>query len=518
MIRDRRGSGLAREALGALIALAIFAEALWRHRFFIHDDAFISLRYARNLVEHGELVWNLGERIEGYSNFLHLLITAGLMKLGVPALIALRAINAVAVVILFAVTFTGARLVAPGAGNAWLRALTLIIVALTPGMAVWLLGGLEAVVVAAFLGLGTLALLANAEVDRGLRPGFLAGVCFALAVLTRMDAAVYIAGTGLALVTSGAGPARRRFVLALVVVGMPALVSLVHMAWRFSYYGEILPMTYYAKLGVDPAVRWQFLPFFLLSGIVGTTVVYLGILAALIRALRSGMSPGLMLLGVPLLAHVGYVIWAGGDHMPAGRVLIPVVVPAALIVLMALASYRRTARIAFATLAVATVFMLGYPLREQKMAGAAFVGEIVGKYIAEAWLAGSLVALNTVGATAYEAPDLRFIDMLGLNDATIARRKDVPIRMLAQTFPGHAKGDGAYVLSRKPDFIIIGHTEGRPIDKPVFLSDVELGELDEFARCYTKRQVQIPYSAEFAERGPPRPRPLVFTYYERSCP
>ena len=37
---------------------------------FVCDDAFISFRYAANLVEHGGLVFNVGERVEGYSNFL----------------------------------------------------------------------------------------------------------------------------------------------------------------------------------------------------------------------------------------------------------------------------------------------------------------------------------------------------------------------------------------------------------------------------------------------------------------
>ena len=41
--------------------------ALGRVAFFI-DDAYISLRYAWNLAFHGELSFNLGEHVEGYSN------------------------------------------------------------------------------------------------------------------------------------------------------------------------------------------------------------------------------------------------------------------------------------------------------------------------------------------------------------------------------------------------------------------------------------------------------------------
>ncbi len=49
----------------------------------ICDDAYISFRYARNLVDGHGLVWNPGEWVEGYTNFLWVLILALGMKLGV---------------------------------------------------------------------------------------------------------------------------------------------------------------------------------------------------------------------------------------------------------------------------------------------------------------------------------------------------------------------------------------------------------------------------------------------------
>src|SRR3954462_15635353 len=49
---------------------------------FVTDDAFISFVYSRNLARHGQLVFNLGERVEGYTNFLWTVLLAGLMKVG----------------------------------------------------------------------------------------------------------------------------------------------------------------------------------------------------------------------------------------------------------------------------------------------------------------------------------------------------------------------------------------------------------------------------------------------------
>jgi hypothetical protein len=50
---------------------------------FVTDDAYISFRYARNLALSGELVFNLGERVEGYTNFLWTVVLALGIKLGV---------------------------------------------------------------------------------------------------------------------------------------------------------------------------------------------------------------------------------------------------------------------------------------------------------------------------------------------------------------------------------------------------------------------------------------------------
>ncbi|MHC4066890.1 MAG: hypothetical protein ACYSUI_20630, partial [Planctomycetota bacterium] len=50
---------------------------------FLTDDAFISFRYARNLSEGLGLVFNPGfERVEGYSNFLWVVLLAGVNALG----------------------------------------------------------------------------------------------------------------------------------------------------------------------------------------------------------------------------------------------------------------------------------------------------------------------------------------------------------------------------------------------------------------------------------------------------
>jgi len=55
------------------------------------DDAFISFRYAQNLVDGNGLVFNPGERVEGYTNLSWTLLMAGVLAAGIWAWCASRA-------------------------------------------------------------------------------------------------------------------------------------------------------------------------------------------------------------------------------------------------------------------------------------------------------------------------------------------------------------------------------------------------------------------------------------------
>ncbi|WP_172299530.1 hypothetical protein [Pseudoruegeria sp. HB172150] len=505
------------DAVAVPVALVFLAAGIWRHRGYFHDDAFISLRYALNLAKHGELTWNLGEPVEGYTNFLHLLGAAGLIRLGVAPETAVLAINLAGALVLVVVAFMAARVVAPGEDRALERIAAVVAVGATPGIAVWVTGGLEAVPLSAMLAAGLWGvLLLSRDPERG---GVIAGVvlAFSLAVLTRMDAAVFIAASGLGLLLASGGETRKRLIAALVVVGVPALVSLGHMAWRYETYGTLLPLTFDAKTSLPMASRMAGLqPFFTASltwaPIIALSVI--GLFAGLLFRLRGR---DFALLATVFGVHLAYVIWSGGDHMKGSRVLLVIVLPAALQLLSVAETLSRTAGRAIMVVAALASVVALYLRPPLQMDPAAYVGSIIGRHIAAEWPADSLVAVHTAGSTPFQALDLRFIDMLGLNDPVIAARKDVPIRAFMQLLPGHMKGDGAYVLSRKPDYIIAGFAQGSPVEEQTFLTDVELAELPEFAKCYEMRQENVAIPEDLAGRGEPPSDPLVFSFYERVC-
>ena len=81
--------------VGAVASLTLLA---WYNRF-VQDDACICFRYARNLAEGAGLVWNQGQRIEGYTNFLWTVAIGGLLRLGVGAVTASYALGLLAFVV-----------------------------------------------------------------------------------------------------------------------------------------------------------------------------------------------------------------------------------------------------------------------------------------------------------------------------------------------------------------------------------------------------------------------------------
>jgi hypothetical protein len=243
-----------------------------------------------------------------------------------------------------------------------------------------------------------------------------------------------------------------------------------------------------------------------------------GVLTMIALLTRHITKPAVM-IALPCTMHLLYVIWAGGDHMPAQRMFVLLIAPSALLIFMLIRSYSTQIRLIW------MIFLVAATLREaafrppEKMDAAAFFGELVGRHIEQEWPRGITIALNTAGSTPYFATgDRIFIDMLGLNDPVIAKRENVPMLTEYQRWPGHSKGDGSYVLRRAPDRIIFSGAAGTTVEDAWFLSGYEMSLDPEFARCYEKRIDKVSYSEAFSIRGPKwKENPLEFIYYVRTC-
>ena len=144
-------------------ALGVFLSQLYMQRFFLHDDALISLRFARSFVGTGALEWNLGERVEGYTNFLHILATSILMKFGFDPIHAVRTINVASGAALLAATWVGLVKLLPRDAPSAHSTIGLALVLLAGPLPLWIFGGLETVMVAALVTAGMVCTLSAVE-------------------------------------------------------------------------------------------------------------------------------------------------------------------------------------------------------------------------------------------------------------------------------------------------------------------------------------------------------------------
>jgi arabinofuranosyltransferase len=503
------------QIMALVYALLLALIVVFLNRSFYHDDAYITLRYARNHAAGLGIVWNPGEYIQGYTSILHLILISFLGKLGIEMVWASRLVGLIAYAGLVTVV---ACFVTPlkSEYRASLWHLPVILVATSAPILVWTLGGLEGLLFSLLVAGGALLFLAATTSLSTYWLYAASGVCFGLSFLTRPDGIVFIAvSCGYLLWLALRHKARVSHLIAFLAAAV--FVALPYLMWQMHRYGGIVPNTFYAKVGTPLWLRLRAGGTYALTYAVHPPFLLLLVIVCLVFAfLKRSWNSAVTYLVLSVGAYITFVvIIAGGDHMQSFRLMLPIIPLMSMTLALVLPSVIGLTRsMTINRITVSILILSSFQVLDCELIprrdDAAFVGTIVGKYIADAWPAGSLVALNTAGSTPYYAGAHRYIDMLGLNDATIARRKIERIELVWQRVPGHLKGDGNYVLSRHPDFIIMGPAEGTVASNPWFLSDLELSKDERFLRDYAPRRVTL------AEDGRPSAGgPVTFTYYQR---
>jgi len=484
-----------------LVALiAIYGHIL--HHAFFHDDAYITLRYSQNWLDGNGVNWNADERVEGYTSFLHLALVSLLGLLQVDLVSATRMLGMACYGGICWLAFSHFR-DSSKPGLSCPQFLLLLLIPASFPLISWSHGGLETSLVTLLVMLASYAFVKTD--DTSPQRMLILGMLFSLACLARPDVGLLVA-ISLGFLLGRRSSGRSRWTTGgLFVIGF-AILYAPYFCWRYSYYGELLPNTFYAKMtGFD----W----FRLRTGFhyvhtfarLAPYLLPLTLVTSIFLYYRDKWSWKTAYMLSLVAGHTCYIIYTGGDHMPAYRFFVPIIPLMGWIIASAgseCLSVRRVPAWFITGLLILLVMSQVFTRNErmlnaQRLDPAAAMGADVGHWLADNLPRDSVVALNTAGSTPYHARQLAFIDMLGLNDRQIAHRNNVPIRTHWQRYPGHAKGDGQYVLSRRPDVIILGPAEGMTADATHldregvvwFLSDQELAESDDFQQHYRRQRV-----------------------------
>jgi arabinofuranosyltransferase len=431
------------------VALGLVVAGWLAYSWFTHyilEDAYISFRYSRNLVRGEGLVFNPGERAEGYTNFLWVLSVAAGTALGLEpettAVILGLLAGALVILLVWSILNRLTR------GKPHLPLLGAVLTALYFPLSYHSGSGLETAAFSALL---------LAAVNSYLRPPPRrfpwTGLWLGLLALTRAEGLAYTLFFAAHHVwmrrrKTETGADWRDLIPAL---GLP----LAQLVFRLLYYGLLLPLPAIVKAG------WSWAHIlggarFVFDWMWGTPTILLAFLA-LYGIVRRWKRPESGLFLLLLAAVVGFTVYTGGDMMGYYRFLLPaylfLVVLAVVGVdeLFDLVAPRRLfpgLLSAFLALWTVACFALAAATRvrhPRELLTPASSGWLHDNVPPE-----TLLASGGAGRLAY-LTDLPFVDLHGLCTAEVALHGE----RADELRPGHEVGDAEAVFRRKPGLIVI---------------------------------------------------------------
>ena len=407
---------------GLILPSMVLIANMWHVRAFTVDDSYISFRYARNFAKGIGLVYNPGERIEGYTNFLWTVILGVGIKLGAdPDLLAkilggAAALGSMTLTYTLAARFKGYRTLPCIA--TWLLCSTVVF----SGYAVF---GLETSLFVCLVLAGTLLFFREAEAFGGAPQKSKlpwSGLVFGLAGLTRPEAPMYI---GVLMLFLGLRIFSKQNLIRGALFVAPVAI---HLLFRHSYYGTWLPNTLSAKTGNLQGqlnAGGRYVQDYLNHAGPIVWMALLGISIAIVKKRRD-------LLAISTLAGLilGYVTLVGGDWMPFFRFLAPFEPFCFLLIDVAVRTVvdRRKAapNLALALFGAAMIFHRTNALREAQ-------GQFLGKEKhfwdmaaggTARWMVQNAppgeIAIGDIGYVGY-LTDYPILDLLGLVDPVISK-------------------------------------------------------------------------------------------------
>ncbi len=441
------------------IAAVLFAWFWLDYSEYWIDDAFITFRYSRHIAEGLGPIYNPGERVEGYTSFLWMLIAALPLKLAgvsVTSLTMLKGLGfSLGLWTLYRTwTFPGPT----GPARRWL----VILLASNPLYVMNCGDGMETPLFMALM----VEVLRALQRDAAPSSGTLVGALTAAMIWTRPESLPLLVALPAVVFSSHRGDpdgreARRAWLRAFLIAGFVPVLA--HEAWRWIYYGYPFPNTYYAKATGSQWNRilrgWSDLKLFLYwNPWVRPVSIWLalGLTGLASWKLWRVRSPRIVVwlggLWLMVLFRASFDLWSGSEAMGRHRFIAPLLVPS---IILADEGARQLWRGAGRYLAVAVVVLsLGFNIyghhayvksvtgyREGLLRGHIALGD----WLRERYPRETVLAIGDAGTVPFLS-GLVTIDLWGLNDGTIAH--------LPGEY-GFRKGVADYVLDRGPDLIVL---------------------------------------------------------------
>ncbi|NQT34027.1 hypothetical protein HQ587_02460 [bacterium] len=410
--------------LGVLLLLMLFAF----HHPKMFDDAFVSFRYAQNLVNGQGLVYNAGERVEGYSNFLWVMLMAAGLSMGVlPEHFSIWLSAPIYLACLILTYQIALKIIK----NRTLALIAMILTGTNWTVASFSASGLETPLQLLEFLATVYILILGSEKGWNFRRSLSLSLILNLALLTRPDGVVLVAA-GLFIYFKSSENIKPGNIAATLIPFI--LVIPLYAAWKVSYYGSVLPNPFHAKVHGLSGIPYGFfyLYLFLMCYLLIPYIIFPVIhWRSLIR-----IDKATGILGICVLSWTAYVILVGGDFMEF-RFFVPVIPLLMILLIRQIVTsipgktlrYSLIAGLFLGTINNNIVFgglVGGWGVQSVKTLSGALDGPKenwigLGKELRKLFGDSDvIICLGQAGVIPYYS-GLRSVDMMGMNDSEIPR-------------------------------------------------------------------------------------------------
>ncbi|KOR33543.1 hypothetical protein TI05_00505 [Achromatium sp. WMS3] len=221
-------------------------------KFFsvLGDDAMISMRYAKNWADGIGIFWNPNGSVEGYTNFLLVCVMAFIHLFNPDVSTASLYViffnwimHILSVYFTYAVGLRFFKDQKSALASAFFMAFSLQFL-------LWGSHGFETTLLT-FFSITSIYYLLKRKV-------IIASLIMGMGVLTRDDFTIFVFVFGSLFPFMQESDFRKKIILSLKISSIPLIFFCLHIAWRYYYYGDFLPNTYYLKAtGIDYSAKLE---------------------------------------------------------------------------------------------------------------------------------------------------------------------------------------------------------------------------------------------------------------------
>lgn len=453
------------------------------------DDAFISFRYANNLLLGNGLVYNVGENVQGYTNFLWILLLATLKMFNLDYTFSALFLNVLSYLLVVYTFYLIAKREYNNSNEKII--LSTLLFASSPNLLIWSIGGGLEGPLFTFLCLISLFHFFTCKSNLNL----ILGVIFAvLATLTRPEGFLFfLFGLSYLLINNKSKKSPHVFVFLFLSY---LLLLTPYLIWLFWYYGDIIPNTFHAKVSSNFAqLREGFRYSYRFFMSISLSSLFLFLAVKDYKALSNFTKYCTNIFIVSLI----YIIIIGGDFMFSYRFFIPIMPYLVFVITSSILNLLQNpisegnkkikSRFVFVMFLIISFNLLSVSfLHKTEIKNYMMIGngKITANYFNNNFPQNKTIALSAIGAFGFYSK-MKILDVLGLTNKKIALSK---VSNNSDSLYSHNRSNAKYVIDSKPDIILFGMPPGEEL--PVRYAEIEIYNNKFFREHYLYKEQKLP--------------------------